>query len=81
MAAGVPLSFAEVQEAVRLTKQTAIGYIKGSGGSPAALAAHKDKKRRQAALGCSASHRVVFEEADRVVVIAQVRDRSPCCDV
>lgn len=69
--AGVPLSFAEVQEAVRLTRQTAIGYIRGSGGSPAATAANKELQRRQAVLGCSASHRVVFEAADRIVVIAQ----------
>jgi hypothetical protein len=70
--AGVPVSFAEVQEAVRLTRQTAIGYIRGSGGSPAAIKAHKDKQRRQAVLGCSASHRVTFGEADRIVAIALV---------
>lgn len=63
--AGVPLSFAEVQEAVRLTRQTAIGYIRGS-------KAPREKQRRQAVLGCSASHRVTFEEADRIVVIALV---------
>lgn len=66
----MPVSFAEVQEAVRLTKQTAIGYIRGSGGHPGAKA--KDKQRRQSVLGCSASHMVTFGEADRIVAIALV---------
>jgi len=69
--AGVPLSFAEVQEAVRFTRQTAIGYIRGSKQS-ATGKAPREKQRRQAVLGCSAGHRVTFEEADRIVVIALV---------
>jgi hypothetical protein len=90
---GVALTFAEVQEAVRLTRQTAIGYIRGQGGSscssssssgggaagqaavkPQARAAGKQQRdpKRKAVLGCSANHRVVFEEGDRIVVIAQV---------
>jgi hypothetical protein len=79
--AGVPLSFAEVQEAVRLTRQTAIGYIRGSGGSPAAIKANEKKQRRQAVLGCSASHRVTFGEADRIVAIALVSSWECLYDV
>jgi hypothetical protein len=63
-AAGVPVSFAEVSEAVRLTRQTAIGYIRSK---------DADRQRRKAVLGCSGSHRVTFGEADRIVVIALVR--------
>lgn len=61
--AGVPVSFAEVSEAVRLTRQTAIGYIRSK---------DADRQRRKAVLGCSGSHRVTFAEADRIVVIALV---------
>lgn len=66
------MSFAEVQEAVRLTRQTAIGYIRGSGGSPSTIKVFKDRQRRHAVLGCSASHMVTFGEADRIVAIALV---------
>lgn len=69
--AGVPVSFAEVQEAVRLSRQTAIGYIRASAGSTAA-SKDVEKQRRKAILGCSASHRVTFGEADRIVAIAVV---------
>lgn len=73
LCAGVPVSFAEVQEAVRLSRQTAIGYLRGSSGSPAAGAkAQRERQRRHAVLGCSASHLVTFGEADRIVAIALV---------
>lgn len=82
--AGVQLSFAEVQEAVRLTKQTAIGYIRGQGSGYSSSSqgssvlkltqgSRQHERQRKAVLGCSASHRVTFREADRIVVIAQVR--------
>lgn len=70
--AGQCVSFAEVQEAVRLTGQTAIGYIRGSGTSAGSERSSRERQRRQAVLGCSASHRVTFEPADRIVVIALV---------
>jgi hypothetical protein len=70
--AGQCVSFAEVQEAVRLTGQTAIGYIRGSGSGEAGVKSSRDRQRRQAVLGCSASHRVTFGPADRIVVIALV---------
>lgn len=56
---------------MRLTGQTAIGYIRGSGTGEGAKSS-KERQRRQAVLGCSASHRVTFEPADRIVAIALV---------
>jgi hypothetical protein len=50
------MSFAELAESVRLTRQTAVGYIRA--GRLAVLAPH-------------ASHQVVFGPDDRVVVIAE----------
>eukprot|EP00879_Flechtneria_rotunda_P014393 GHRR01015040.1.p1 GENE.GHRR01015040.1~~GHRR01015040.1.p1 ORF type:complete len:1094 (+),score=407.36 GHRR01015040.1:691-3972(+) len=82
---GVPISFAEVEEVVRLTKQTALGYIRGHGsGSQASSNAAKQRsvkdlhgsskhqqRERTAVLGPAASHMVTFGEADRIVVLAQ----------
>ncbi len=58
---------------MRLTGQTAIGYIRGSGTGASVTKNSRDRHRRQAVLGCSASHRVTFEPEDRIVVIALVR--------
>ncbi len=73
------MSFAEVEEAVRLTQQTALGYIRGQGsgsqGSTTALkklkGGSKCTRQRKAVLGPSASHTVIFGESDRIVVLAQ----------
>lgn len=73
---GVPLSFAEVEEAVRLTQQTALGYIRCRAHQAAisslAKGGHKNNNRRHTAvLGPPASHTTTFDEHDRIVVIAQ----------
>jgi hypothetical protein len=69
--AGVELTFAEVQEAARLTRQTAIGYIRGHRSSSGSQGSKQRERQRKAVLGCGASHLVTFDEADRIVVIAQ----------
>lgn len=56
IAPGQATTFAELAEAVRLTKQTALGYIRG--GRLAVLAPH-------------ASHQIIFGPDDRVVVLAE----------
>eukprot|EP00775_Hariotina_reticulata_P013760 gene13760-13879_t len=78
---GVALSFAEVEEAVRLTGQTALGYIRGRCSSSSghlsnaiSLKATPQKQqgdRARCLLGCGAAHTVTFGENDRIVVLAQ----------
>lgn len=72
--AGVPLCFAEVEEAVRLTRQTALGYIRGRHSKSGNCSLAKNKQaaagQRKVVLGPAASHTVVFEEHDRIVVLA-----------
>lgn len=78
MLAGVPLLFAEVEESVRLTRQTALGYIRSNAAgqqsvspSSKAIKASRLQQQRKAVLGPSASHVVSFNEGDRIVVLAQ----------
>jgi hypothetical protein len=81
---GVAVSFAEVEEAVRLTGQTALGYIRGrcsssnsSGSRSNAIISLKGTSQKQQSdwsrcvLGCGAAHTVTFGENDRIVVLAQ----------
>lgn len=75
---GVPLLFAEVEEAVRLTRQTAIGYIRSNSTGQHSVTpsskcnkASKMQQQRKTVLGPSASHTVTFNEGDRIVVLAQ----------
>lgn len=79
---GVPISFAEVEEAVRLTRQTALGFIRGAGGGPqplkglkagggAAGARARAAAARSVVLGPPGSHSVTFADGDRIVVLAQ----------
>lgn len=72
----MPITFAELAETVRLTKQTALGYIRGSGspGTRGTLSAYKVDPASgggAAVLGPHALHEVVFEEHDRIVVLAE----------
>ncbi|KAF8072886.1 Utp11 [Scenedesmus sp. PABB004] len=76
---GQPLSFAEVEEAVRLTGQTALGWTRP--GVPAAAGAggraRQAAPQRKVVLGPAASHTVVFDESDRIVVLAHDFNRRP----
>ena len=56
VAPGQPVTFAELAEAVRLTGQTAVGYVRAG---------------RLAVLAPRADHYVQLEHGDRVVVIAE----------
>lgn len=55
--AGVPISFAEVSETVRLTGQTALGLMRGDSGV--------------AVLAPQAGDLLIFGELDRIVVLAE----------
>ena len=71
----MPISFAELVETVRLTRQTAVGYIRGSGNSSTrgTFSAYKADAigGGAAVLAPHALHEVIFEENDRVLCLAE----------